>query len=177
MPYRLRCSLWLPLPRPEVFRFFEDPWNLPRITPPWLGFRIVTERIELKPGCLIDYTVRWGIPMQWRTLIEAYEPPRHFIDRQLKGPYRLWRHEHTFTEEARPSPAVDGPLTPGTRIDDEVLYTLPFGSLGCLTHWAFVRRNLTQIFQFRQRETARLLLGERACEAVVVFPVIIERGG
>jgi ligand-binding SRPBCC domain-containing protein len=162
MPYVLTCGLWLPLDRRAAFRFFEDPANLPRITPPWLHFRIVTEQITLRPGCVIDYTIRWGLPMRWRTLIDAYEPPRHFIDTQQRGPYRLWRHEHTFTDQ-------DG----GTVIDDTVTYLPPLGPVGRLLHWAAIGKNLREIFEYRQRETARLLLADRAPAAKPTRPVEI----
>src|SRR5947209_902277 len=114
MAYQLTCGMWLPLDVGTCFGFFEDPLNLPRITPEWLGFRIVTEGIELRAGCLIDYTVRWGVPMKWRTLIEEYEPPMRFVDLQVKGPYKLWRHLHTFREG-------DG----GTYVEDRVTYRPP----------------------------------------------------
>lgn len=128
-------------PREKVAAFFEDPANLQRITPPFLGFQIVTPApIEMKPGALIDYTISLhGIPMKWRTLIESYEPGRSFVDTQLKGPYSLWHHTHTFVD------IVDG----GTLIGDRVRYRLPLGPLGNLAHALFVKRQLNTIFTHR----------------------------
>jgi ligand-binding SRPBCC domain-containing protein len=163
MPYRLSCSLWLPLNIEESFRFFEDAKNLPRITPEWLGFVILTQDIQMHAGTLIDYKVHWGVPMKWRTLIEAYEPPVRFVDRQLKGPYRLWHHEHTFRE-------ADG----GTLVNDAVTYLPPFGPLGWLAQSLMIRRNLRQIFEYRQQRIAELLLGARAPEAQIRQPVRFE---
>jgi hypothetical protein len=40
--YVLERRQWLPLSLERTFGFFADPGNLARITPPWLGFRIVT---------------------------------------------------------------------------------------------------------------------------------------
>ncbi|MCU0235224.1 MAG: SRPBCC family protein, partial [Thermoanaerobaculales bacterium] len=95
-PATLCTELELPLPLAEVFPFFAEARNLERITPGWLRFEVLTPGpIEMRAGALIDYRLRWrGVPLSWRTEIEAWEPPHFFIDRQLRGPYRLWRHQH-----------------------------------------------------------------------------------
>ncbi|HEX7663963.1 MAG TPA: SRPBCC family protein [Polyangiaceae bacterium] len=130
----------VPRPRSEVFAFFSDAANLERLTPNSLKFRIKTPTpIEMKPGTLIDYEIKLsGVPMKWRTLIEVYEPETRFVDLQLKGPYKLWRHTHTF---------ADAPG--GTKMNDRVEYELPLGPLGSIAHAVFVKRQLKTIFDFR----------------------------
>jgi ligand-binding SRPBCC domain-containing protein len=126
---------------PEVFEFFSRPENLARITPPSLGFVILTPSpIEMRAGTRIDYTIRIaGMPLRWRTLISVYDPPNRFVDEQLKGPYAYWHHTHRFS-------SVQG----GTIINDTIRYALPFGLLGLLAHWLFVRRKLDRIFSYRK---------------------------
>lgn len=138
----------LPGPPGEVFAFFSDALNLEAITPPWLGFRIAGPRpVEMGEGALIDYRLRLrGVPVRWRSRIDVWEPPRRFVDRQLRGPYRLWIHTHAF--------APDGE---GTLMRDEVRYALPLGPLGALAHRAVVRRDLERIFDFRHAEVERRL--------------------
>lgn len=140
--YELRSELVVPAGIDETFAFFEDPRNLSRITPPWLNFRIRTpEPLIMRLGAEFDYTIRWlGLPLPWKTLITAYEPPRRFVDEQARGPYRLWRHTHTFEETLE-----------GTKVLDHVAYALPFGPLGKLAHWLAVRRQLEEIFAYRRR--------------------------
>lgn len=138
--FRLEAELWLPQGREELFPFYGDAYNLESITPPWLHFEVLTPKpIEMKPGALIDYRLRLhGLPIRWRTEIARWEPPIAFLDQQLKGPYRYWRHEHLFEE-------ADG----GTRVIDRVDYDF-FG--GRLAHALIVRRDLEAIFSYRQRK-------------------------
>ena len=145
--YVLRSEMIVEATLAETFRVFEDPCNLAKITPSWLNFRIVTPNLEMREGALIDYTIRWlAFPMRWRTLISVYESPRYFIDEQLRGPYTMWRHLHTFEETER-----------GTRVGDEVRYILPLGPLGRVAHAAMVGRQLRGIFRFRQQALAPML--------------------
>jgi ligand-binding SRPBCC domain-containing protein len=127
----------------EVFPFFADAHNREAITPPWLGFRVVTPRpIDMRPGALIEYRLKLhALPLRWRTRIAVWDPPRRFVDVQLSGPYLLWHHTHDF----EPAPGGDGTL-----MRDTVRYALPFGPLGSLAHRLLVRRDLAAIFDFRQ---------------------------
>lgn len=134
-------------PLGEVFEFFSRTENLERITPPWLRFRaLMPEGTEMRADLVLRFRLRLhGVPLSWISVIEAWEPDRRFVDRQIRGPYRLWRHEHEFTP-------VDG----GTRMRDSLEYSLPLGRLG---EWGLplVRRDLKQIFDYRQDAVARLL--------------------
>jgi ligand-binding SRPBCC domain-containing protein len=134
----------LPRPPAEVFQFFETPENLARLTPPSLGFEILTPSpIAMRAGALIDYCVRpLGFPQRWTTLIESYDPPRRFTDVQLRGPYSFWHHTHTFEAEGA-----------GTRMTDEVRYVLPFGPFGApAAPW--VESQLKKIFDYRAETVA-----------------------
>ena len=141
----------LELPAERAFGFYADARNLEAITPPWLGFRIVTPgAIEMGAGTLIDYRLRLhGAPIRWRTRIEIWEPPLRFVDVELSGPYALWEHTHSFV--AVGERAVE--------IRDHVRYALPLGCVGELAHALFVRRDLERIFDFR-RDAVAAYLGE-----------------
>jgi ligand-binding SRPBCC domain-containing protein len=134
-------ELEMPLPGTpeEVWPFFADAHNLQAITPPWLRFNVLSPRAqEIVEGTLIDYRLRWrGVPIRWRTRIAAWDPPHRFIDEQLRGPYRVWRHTHTF--EARGS---------ATLMRDRVEYSAP---LSWISHPLIVRRDVREIFEYRRR--------------------------
>jgi ligand-binding SRPBCC domain-containing protein len=135
---------WLPTPLEEVFPFFADARNLERLTPGWLRFNVLTpDPIEMAVGTRIDYRLSWrGIPLRWTSEIAAWEPPHRFVDRQLRGPYRLWHHEHRF--EAR-----DG----GTLVADEVRYAV-WG--GALANRLGVARDVATIFAYRRERLVEL---------------------
>ena len=138
--YTLRREQWIPLPRDEVFAFFSNARNLAELTPPWLGFQILTPGpIRIAAGATIRYRISWhGIGVGWTTEIRRWEPPFRFTDVQLSGPYRLWHHTHRFEEH-------EG----GTRMTDVVRYRLPFGMLGRIVHALKVRRDVERIFDYR----------------------------
>ena len=124
-------------PIAQVFAFFSDAHNLAEITPPWLRFEVLTPApIAMQVGTRIDYRLRLrGIPLSWQSEITAWVPPRSFMDEQRRGPYRLWRHTHTFEETAA-----------GTVVGDEVEYAV-WGS--SVVNTLFVRRDIERIFAYR----------------------------
>lgn len=138
----------LPAPLDRVFAFFANAANLQVLTPPFLHFRILTPLpIQMREGAIIDYAIRLhGLPIRWRTRINTWEPGRRFVDEQIRGPYRLWIHEHTFEP-------VDG----GTLVADHVRYEVPGGAL--IDRLA-VRPRLDRIFAYRAEATLRVFTGE-----------------
>ena len=137
--FEFRATTRVPRPREEDFAFFADAGNLQDLTPPWLRFEILTPPpIEMRPGALIDYRLHLRvIPIRWRTRITVWEPPHRFVDEQLRGPYRLWLHEHTFEEDGD-----------GTLCGDFVRYAVPFGALA---NRLLVARDVRKIFAYREK--------------------------
>lgn len=138
----LHREIVLPRPLAEVFPFFAEAQNLERITPPFMRFSILTPQpIAMRAGTVIDYRIALGgVPMRWRTLIESFEPGVQFVDVQLRGPYKLWRHTHRFFDEGG-----------NTRMTDDVEYEVGFGPLGEVARWLFVGRTLERVFDYRSR--------------------------
>jgi ligand-binding SRPBCC domain-containing protein len=138
------------LPREEVFEFFADAFNLQKITPPDVRFRVLTPApIELRRATRIDYRLTvFRVPFHWRTVFRLWEPPVRFVDEQESGPYRSWVHSHEFCD-----------LGGTTLVRDQVTYELPWSPPGELAH-PLVRRKLDHIFDFRQAAIHRLLSRE-----------------
>ncbi|MFS0713251.1 SRPBCC family protein [Microbacterium sp. 2P01SA-2] len=52
----------------------------------------------------LDETVTWrawhfGIPFRMTSRVTALDRPRRFVDEQVAGPFRVFRHEHLYTEQ------------------------------------------------------------------------------
>ncbi|HET8891956.1 MAG TPA: SRPBCC family protein [Candidatus Angelobacter sp.] len=139
--YTLSFAQQVAWPLPQVFEFFSQAENLEALTPPWLNFKILDVKPKpVQQGTLIKYSLRvHGIPLRWTSEIVEWEPPHRFVDVQLRGPYKLWRHEHRF--EAR-----DG----GTLISDTVNLALPLGVLGQIAYKIKVKSDVQKIFAFRE---------------------------
>jgi hypothetical protein len=142
-------QLWLPQPRSKVFAFFSDPQNLDLITPAWLHFRTMMETSgEIRKGTIMEHRLRiHGLPLRWRSQITEWDPPARFVDEQIRGPYRLWIHEHLFDER-------DG----GTLVHDHVRYAVPFDFL---IHRKFIRPDIERIFAYRSETLLRRFAGAR----------------
>jgi ligand-binding SRPBCC domain-containing protein len=147
--FRFESKLWLPRTRPEVFEFFSDAFNLEKLTPPWLQFRVVTATpIRMQEGTEIEYRLKIrGIPVRWRSRMSVWDPPHRFVDEQLRGPYRLWIDEHRFIEDSG-----------GTSCEDSVQYS-PLG--GALINKLLVERDVKQILAYRS-ERLQEMYGSRA---------------
>lgn len=139
MTYTLNYEVRLARPLAEVFEFFANAHNLQILTPPALHFHVATiEPMVMKQGVRIDYRLRIrGLPMRWQSEITVWEPPHRFIDAQRRGPYRLWEHEHTFSEE-------NGVTT----VRDFVRYEV---YCGWLVNRLLVRKDLEHIFAYRRQ--------------------------
>jgi hypothetical protein len=72
-----------------------------------------------------------------------------FVDEQRIGPYKMWHHQHHFE-------ATEG----GTLMTDIVHYSLPMGFLGGIAHGLFVKKQLNDIFDYRQRKIEELFPGK-----------------
>jgi ligand-binding SRPBCC domain-containing protein len=152
-PRVFEAAQTVPVPRDEVFAFFSDPRNLEAITPPWLNFRIVERSTEdVRKNSVFTYRLKvHGIPMTWKSLISEWVPGERFVDEQIRGPYALWHHTHTFEDAAG-----------GTRIGDRVLYRLPLAPLGDWIAGRFVDADVRKIFEYRRGRIEELLAGRES---------------
>jgi len=142
--YFYKDEQFLPVDINKAWDFFSSAENLAVITPPELGFKVLTslDNQEIYEGMLIEYKVSplFKIPLHWKTEISKVDKPHSFTDKQLKGPYKLWEHTHEFIVKGN-----------GILMKDTVKYQLPFGIIGQLAHSLIVSKKLKHIFAYRKQ--------------------------
>jgi ligand-binding SRPBCC domain-containing protein len=142
--YQLKRTQALPVTMNNAWEFLSDPKNLKKITPPHMGFQILNGTPEpMYAGQIIAYSINPFpfVKLTWVTEITHVSKPHYFVDEQRSGPYRFWHHQHHLT-----------PIPNGTLMTDIVHLALPMGFLGRMMYNLVVRKELKQIFDFRQRK-------------------------
>jgi len=141
--YQIEKTQIIPAEISEVWNFISSPENLKHITPPYLGFEIISNNLQEKiyPGMIISYKVSplLGIKMKWVAEITHVKENEYFIDEQRIGPYAMWHHQHKIES-----------YKDGVFMTDIVSYKPPFGFLGTLSNNLFLRKQLDRIFNFRK---------------------------
>ncbi|WP_239021680.1 SRPBCC family protein [Nocardioides jishulii] len=79
-----------------------------------------------------------GIWWSMTSRITVLEPGRRFVDEQVRGPFKRFRHEHRFD-------AVDG----RTRMVDTIDFDAPFGPLGSVAERLVLARYLERLIRTR----------------------------
>ena len=128
-----------------VWDFMSSPENLAKITPPYMGFKILTDlnNSKMYPGQIIEYYVTpvAGTKMHWVTEITHVKNLEFFVDEQRFGPYSFWHHKHFLKQ-------VDG----GVEMTDIVHYKAPFGIIGKIANALFIGKKIKEIFDFRYKK-------------------------
>ncbi|PBQ31000.1 hypothetical protein CNR22_04185 [Sphingobacteriaceae bacterium] len=146
----LRTSQLLKSDIDTVWNFMSSPANLALITPSYMGFHILSDKDDIKkmyPGQIIEYYVTpvLGIKMHWVTEITHAEHHRYFVDEQRFGPYAFWHHKHFLKE-------VPG----GVEMIDVLHYKVPFGFIGKIVNFLFIKNKINEIFDYRFKKLEEL---------------------
>jgi len=141
--YQLKTTQKLPISIETAWDFFSNPSNLSKITPQWLNFEVRTELPKkMYAGMIVTYFVRplLNIPQTWVTEITHVNQPNYFVDEQRFGPYKMWHHEHLFSD------TKDG----GVEMTDIISYVVPIGLLGRLMNKLIIAKKINEIFNYRK---------------------------
>ena len=131
----------------RVFAFHERPDAFALLTPWWSGARVVRAAASLRPGQRALLVLGRGpLSVEWEAVHEIYEPPACFVESQVRGPFRRWRHRHLVLPDGD-----------GARLRDELEYELAGGSLAPLLDLV-MRPFVEQLFAYRHTVTRRQLM-------------------
>jgi ligand-binding SRPBCC domain-containing protein len=132
----------------EVFDFFRRTANLPLVAPPELHMKIDEGPTLLELGSrLVIKGRRWGLPQRVVSQVTEFVSEVRFVDEQVEGPFKKWKHTHGFQS------LPDG----GTHVSDRIDFDPPGGMLGLVVTASFVEKDLKWIFEYRRQKLAELL--------------------
>ena len=136
-----RYSSLIPAPLHAVWAFHERPEAIQLLTPPDTPLTVESRIGGLETGSRITFRVS-HLKIRWVAEHTEYEYQHLFADRQVEGPFRTWYHRHLFASEGQ-----------GTRLTDEIEFTLPLSPLSdWLIGWA-VKLQLKAMFRYRHSVT------------------------
>ena len=144
MPVLTRTSL-MPAPVDRLAAWHFHAGALDRLLPPWQRVQVESAVGGIADGSTVTLRIRQGpLAIRWLARHERVEPGRSFVDRQVKGPFASWVHEHRFLphDESR------------SALEDHVTWRAPGGALGALLAGRLLSRDLERMFAWRHRRTA-----------------------
>ena len=142
--FQLYARQAFPISMEEAWEFLSNPANLSVITPPHMGFKVLSGADKaMFAGQIIQYKVSpfRGINTHWVTEITHVKELEYFVDEQRFGPYALWHHKHFIQ-----------PCSEGTIMEDVIDYKLPMGFIGQMMQPVLVKKQLQQIFEYREEQ-------------------------
>jgi ligand-binding SRPBCC domain-containing protein len=107
-----------------------------------------SERDLLELGDTVTFRQRqFGLPFELTAEVTEFDRPRRFVDEQRSGVFGSLVHEHTFEE-----------VPDGTRMVDDVHFTMPLGPLGRPAE-PLARRRLAWLVAYHAAGLRRLSTG------------------
>jgi len=135
--YTLHYTCQLEAIPEAVCTFHTDTHNLPLITPPSIGVKIVS----MENNNVILDIKKFGITTRWEMALEK-NCPLSIVDVMMKGPFASFRHERRFIAEGENH----------TRMEETITLAPPIPFLGSLFFW-FVKKDMDAMFAYRHKMT------------------------
>lgn len=97
-------------------------------------------------GMILGDTVTWrarhfGVWWTMTSMISGYDRPHFFVDEQVRGPFKAFRHRHEFRS-----------VEAGTEMVDIVDYQAPLGPVGMLAERLLLGRHLRALIALRNHQ-------------------------
>ncbi|RAL20484.1 TIGR01777 family protein [Lujinxingia litoralis] len=145
-----------PVSRQTLYEWHAREGAFERLVPPWEQIEVLEKEGGIEEGGRLIMRLQKG-PVGWIWEARHLDHIRghQFVDEQVRGPFRRWRHTHRF-EELHDDQSL---------LVDEVDYALPLGRVGELLGGRVTERMLEAMFAFRHRRTGDDLRRHKALSA------------
>ena len=160
MPLRIEFNSTFSTPVESLWAFHMKPDALERLSPRWMGLRIVDPGNGVADGSLMRAEVGpWPLRLQWEALHANVEVNSSFTDIALRSPFPYWVHQHVIE-----------PLSPVQSRLRDVIWVIPPPWIPKLVSYALLRLGLSVLFGWRHRQTRRALAGPKTSQEEVAAP-------
>ncbi len=133
-------------PVQEAFDFLLRPANIITISPPEIGLSFVSAPEVVSLGSVMEFKVlARGQVQHISHEITRLESPDVFTERQIKGPFKSWEHEHRFETDGE-----------SVVIIDRISFEPPSGLLGLLVTEAKILESLDDGFSHRHEQLQQI---------------------
>jgi ligand-binding SRPBCC domain-containing protein len=176
-PAKFQFEQWVPFPLEQVFLFFANPANLPKIMPAKTATKIDRMNLVSPPNpedagvsdlrksvksvallagagseIVTSFKVLPYLPIRatWVALITEFEWNHHFADIQKLGPFHSFHHRHELKAEVRKG-------INGTVVTDRIELEVGYGWMGKTIEKLFITRQMQGMFRERQEALPKLL--------------------
>ncbi len=146
-------------PIAQVFAFVTDARNHGRVAPPETDERLLDAGdVPLRVGSVVKFSARYGL-VRWTlssrvTDVVSLDPANpkcaSFQDRQLRGPFAVWIHDHIYESTSNA----------GTKVTDRFTYEAPFGPFGRIADRIWLHARLRSMMVYFQDTEKRILEDE-----------------
>ncbi|TXD42798.1 TIGR01777 family protein [Lujinxingia vulgaris] len=128
----------------KLYDWHARPGAFERLVPPWESIEVLEQSGGIADGARQVMRIQQGpVGVIWEAHHRDHIEGRQFVDEQVRGPFKRWRHTHRF-EDLGPEQSL---------LIDEVDYALPMGALGSFFGGRFAEDLVEAMFAFRHRRT------------------------
>ena len=129
----------LPVSVDELFAWHTRQGAFQRLTPPWEPTKVVSNDGVVNGGRAVMEMHLGPTTQRWIAEHKEVAPGQGFVDEQVAGPFKAWRHEHRM-EALGPARSA---------LVDHIEYVLPLGAVGHFFGEGIAARRLEKMFTYR----------------------------
>ena len=113
-----------------------------RLLPPWQSIDVEDVTGDFENRRIAFRFKKMGVPIRWIAQHAEVVAGKSFVDHQIEGPFKQWRHGHFF----------DSIAPDRTKMTDQIDFELPLHVLsGPLTGW-HIKKELNQLLHYRHQQ-------------------------
>lgn len=149
----------------EVFKWHMRPGAFERLSPPWESVQVVDRQGSALEGGRVTLRIHKGGRFTWVLQHKEIQQGRQFVDEQVRGPFRRWRHVHRFVPDGD-----------GCTVEDHIEYDLPLGQVADSLIGQHIQQMLARAFRYRHLQLWHDLARHRMAAGLAPQRIVVSGG-